>query len=306
MKASHLNWDEKEGRMKNIVVTGASGNAGQVVCRMLLNAGFAVRMADVIPPSAPDLKIGEFIRCDTRTPADVRRAVAGMDAVIHLAAWHCAHQPPVSDDTIFAVNVDGTFHLLEACREEGIKAFVFASSMAYGWGSVYSVTKVIGEDLCRAFHEITGASVAMLRYHDFVPKRYLEFGAQLLRNGLDRRDVAAATVAALRAVLDQRVELFRSIIHTNHGMPAAVTQDFKNLGLDWCEENVPGARLLIEKYAIPLPDKVEQHDLTESERILGWKPAIGFLDFLRDLRARDDRNEEVKGLWVPSELPLSI
>ncbi len=147
-----------------VLVTGAAGNAGQAVTRLLANEGFTLRSADVAPPPGGDSGGGEFVRCDTRTPEDVRRAVAGMDAVVHLAAWHSAHRPPISDATIFAVNVDGTFNVIEACREAGVQALVFASSMAYGWGGIYSVTKVIGEDLCRAFHEITGAAVALLRY----------------------------------------------------------------------------------------------------------------------------------------------
>lgn len=289
-----------------VLVTGASGNGGQAVSRALLNAGYAVRMADVVPSFADDLKKAEFVRCDTRTPSDVRRAVAGMDAVVHLAAWHCAHNPPVSDDTIFSVNVDGTFHVLEACRQEGIKSIVYASSMAYGYGSVYGVTKVIGEDLCRAYNEITGASIVMLRYHEFIPRPYLEFGARLLRNGVDRRDIAAATAASVRAASERRVGLFRTIVHTDHGMPQEVSDNFRNLGVGWCEENVPGASGLIEKYGIPLPEKVEQHDLKEAERVLGWKPAVGFLDFLRDLKARDDKGIDVTGLWVPSELPNNL
>src|SRR5262245_19889467 len=134
-----------------VLVTGASGIAGQAVCRLLKARGpdVIVRRADVGPPVGDDLREQEFVRCDTRTPEDARRAVEGCDAVIHLAAWHCAHVPPVSDATIFAVNVDGTFNVLEACRAFGVGAVVFASSMAYGWGSVYSATKVIGEELCR-------------------------------------------------------------------------------------------------------------------------------------------------------------
>jgi nucleoside-diphosphate-sugar epimerase len=289
-----------------VLVTGASGNGGQAVCRALLHAGFSVRMADVMPSSAEDLKEAEFVRCDTRTPGDIRRAVEGMDGVIHLAAWHCAHNPPVSDDTIFAVNVDGTFNVLEACRQAGIKSIVYASSMAYGWGSVYGVTKVIGEDLCRAYHEMTGASIAMLRYHEFIPRPYLEFGARLLRNGVDRRDIASATVASLKAAFEQRIGLFRTIVHTDHGMPQEVINDFRHLGPDWCEEQVPGSRHLLEKYHIPLPEKVEQHDLSEAQRVLGWKPAVGFVDFLRDLKARDERGIDVTKIWVPSELPPDL
>lgn len=211
--------------------------------------------------------------------------------------------PPVSDATIFAVNVDGTFNVFEACREQGVGAIVFASSMAYGFGSVYSVTKVIGEDLCRAYHEITGAAVVMLRYHDFVPKPYLAFGAKLLRNGVDRRDVAGATVAAVEAALERRIGLFRTIVHTNHGMPPEVVEHFARQGPDWCEARLPGSHELLRRYEISLPERVEQHDLSEARDLLGWEPQVGFVAFLRDLQAREARGEDVRGLWAPGQIP---
>jgi len=286
-----------------ILVTGAAGNAGQAVSQLLHVEGYDIRRADVAPPAADSLKDVEFVRCDTRTVADVQHAVDGCDAVIHLAAWHCAHRPPVSDATIFAVNVDGTFNVFEACRAAGIKAVVFASSMAFGWGGVYGVTKVIGEDLCRMYHESAGASVAMLRYHDFVPKPYLDFGAMLLRNGVDRRDVATSTVASLRAAVDRKIGLFRTVVHTSHGMPADVVANFPALGPDWCEAQVPGAKELLEKYAIYLPSTVEQHDMSEAKRLISWEPEIGFVQFLKDLKTRDERGDDVKALWAPGQLP---
>lgn len=288
-----------------VLVTGASGNAGQETCRQLVEAGFEVRRADVAPPHNDDLRGVEFLRCDTRTVTDVQRAVAGCDAVIHLAAWHCGHNPPVSDDTIFAVNVDGTFNVLEACRTNRVQAVVFASSMAFGWGGVYSVTKVIGEDLCRMYHESTGAAVAMLRYHDFVPKPYLDFGVKLLRNGVDRRDVASSTVASLQAAIEKRIGLFRTVVHTNHHMPTEVIRDFRHYGPEWCETQVPGAGDLIAKYKLALPNDVEQHDLTEAEQRLGWTPKIGFVEFLRDLQERDVCGEDVTKLWAPGQFPVS-
>jgi nucleoside-diphosphate-sugar epimerase len=282
-----------------VLVTGAAGNGGIAVTHKLIEAGFSVRMADIMPSKEMILHTAEFIRCDMRSPGDVKAAVQGVDAVVHLAAWHCAHQPPVSDETIFGVNVDGTFHLLEACRAFGVQSIVYASSMAYGHGSVYGVTKVIGEDLCRAYHEITGASIAMLRYHEFIPRPYLEFGSRLLYNGVDRSDMAQATVAALQASIERKFGLFTTIVHTNHGMPAEVKNNFIQLGPDWCQQFVINARELIEKYHIKLPVIVEQHDLTEAERILNWRPQVGFIEFLQDLQERDARGEDVLNLWVP-------
>lgn len=76
-----------------VLITGAAGNAGQAVSRWVAEAGFAIRMADTVPPTPEVSALGECVRCDTRTPADVREAVRGVDAVIHLAAWHNAHTP---------------------------------------------------------------------------------------------------------------------------------------------------------------------------------------------------------------------
>ncbi len=285
-----------------VTITGAGGNGGQAVARVAAAAGFRLRLADMAPPPADVLALGEFVRCDTRTVTDVQQAVAGADAVIHLAAWHSAHRPPVSDATIFAVNIDGTFNVFEACRAAGIQAVVYASSMAYGWGSVYGLTKVLGEEMCRTYHEITGASIAMLRYHEFVPSPYLVYGPRLLRNGVDRIDVATATVAALQGAIDQRFGLFRTIVHTAHGIPDDVLADFPARGPAWLEAQVPGAIDLIAKYDLPLPVRVEQHDLSEAASVLGWRPAVGFLDFLRDLQRRDAAGEDVASLWVPGAL----
>ncbi len=152
-----------------VVITGAGGNAGQAVSRLVAEAGYELRMADMVSPVLEVAALGGFVRCDARMPTDVQRAVEG--AVVHLAAWHSAHRPPISDATIFAVNVDGTFNVLQACHAVGVGAVVFASSMAYGWGGVYSVTKVVGEELCRAHHEMTGAAVAMCATTSSSPHR---------------------------------------------------------------------------------------------------------------------------------------
>ena len=289
--------------MSQVLITGAAGIGGQATVTALIANGHTVKMADASAPPAALREKGEFVRCDTRTPEDCRRAVAGCDGVIHLAAWHCAHNPPVSDETIWAVNTNGTFNVFQACREAGVKAVVYASSMAFGYGGIYSLTKVVGEDLCRSYHESTGASVAMLRYHDFVPKPYLEFGVTLLRNGVDARDVASSNVAAVEAALDKRIGLFRTIVHTDHGMPAEVVNNFRDLGPDWCESQLPGARALMEKYEMDLPHDVERHDLSEAAEKLSWTPRIGFMDFLRDLQGRAACGENVRELWAPGQLP---
>lgn len=287
--------------MAKILVTGGAGIAGRETARQLLAAGFSVRLADVSAPPK-DLPECEFVRCDTRSPQDADAAVSGCDAVVHLAAWHCAHNPPVSDPTIFAVNVDGTFHIFEACKKYGVKTVVYASSMAYGHGGVYSVTKVIGEDLCRTYHNMMRVPFAMLRYHDFVPKPYLAFGEKLLYNGVDAVDVGSSNVASIVAGLAGKYDLFRTIVHSNHGMPDDVRADFATNGPAWCESQLPGSAALIAKHGFRLPTGVEQHDLSEAKSALGWVPRVNFLTFLQDLMIREARGDDVGNLWSPGSL----
>ena len=87
------------------------------------------------------------------------------------------------------------------------------------------------------------------------------------------------------------------------GANAQAVQNFRELGPDWCEEQVPGSRALLEKYALDLPERVEQHDMSEAVRLLDWTPRIGFLEFLRDLQERDARGEDVRALWAPGQIP---
>src|SRR5438477_1004122 len=60
-------------------------------------------------------------------PLLVSRTVAGADAVFHLAAlwlYECVHQPRSAVE----VNVVGTFNVIEACQQAGVRKVVFSSS----------------------------------------------------------------------------------------------------------------------------------------------------------------------------------
>ncbi len=48
---------------------------------------------------------------------------------------------------------------------------------------------------------------------------------------------------------------------------------------------------------------MEQHDLGEAERLLGWTPAHDIVDFLVDLQRRDAAGVDVRALWAPGRLP---
>ena len=124
----------------HVLVTGCAGYIGSVLTRQLLGKGHRVRgydallfggdsMLDVF--TVPDF---EFVGGDVRDEATVRSALAGVDAVVHLAAIvgdpACAKQP----DLARAVNLEASKTLLALCNENlRIQKFVFASTCSnYG------------------------------------------------------------------------------------------------------------------------------------------------------------------------------
>lgn len=115
---------------------------------------------------------------DIRDTDVLERATEGVDGVIHLAAmWllHCKDYPR----TAFDVNIGGTFNVLEACVQNGVKRFIYSSSASVYGDAVevpmlethpfnnrnfYGATKIAGEAMCRAFHDRYGLSYVGLRY----------------------------------------------------------------------------------------------------------------------------------------------
>jgi nucleoside-diphosphate-sugar epimerase len=128
----------------------------------------------------------DILEGDLADPAMCRRAVEGVDYVLHHAA--IASVPRSQDDPRrnHRVNVDGTLELLLAARDAGVKRFVFAaSSAAYGESEVvpkvesmevapvspYAVSKVAGELYCRQFTASRWLSCTSLRYFNIFGPR---------------------------------------------------------------------------------------------------------------------------------------
>ncbi|TAK18728.1 MAG: NAD(P)-dependent oxidoreductase [Acidobacteria bacterium] len=122
-----------------VLVTGGAGYVGSIVAGGLLAGGHSVRVLDSLMYGG-DALMGlypagdfEFIRGDIRDRDTVTRALAGTDAVIHLAAIvgdpACSRTPDVAKD----VNEKGSLALFEAAARAKVKRFVFASTCSnYG------------------------------------------------------------------------------------------------------------------------------------------------------------------------------
>ncbi len=128
---------------ERVLITGGAGFIGSHVARALLRRGFRVRALDsLIPQVHPDGARPAYLPADVelqlgdvRDSEAVRRALADVDAVIHLAARVGVGQSMYEISEYVAVNSLGTAVLLQALFDHPVRRLVVASSMSiYGEG----------------------------------------------------------------------------------------------------------------------------------------------------------------------------
>lgn len=105
---------------RTVLLTGAAGGLGTLMRGLLPDYGYELRLLDLLPVEGePDA-----LTADLADKAALREAVRGVDAIIHLAGISLE----ASFDKILKANIEGTYNLYEAAREEGVRRIVFASS----------------------------------------------------------------------------------------------------------------------------------------------------------------------------------
>jgi nucleoside-diphosphate-sugar epimerase len=184
-----------------VLVTGGAGYVGSNLVPKLLAAGYGATVldlciyGDVLAPH-PDLRI---VKGDLRDPAQVADALAGCDAVIHLA---CISNDPSFDlDPTLgrSINYDCFRPLVKASKDAGVKRFIYASSSSvYGIKSApdvheglplepltdYSKYKAMCEDVLMEEHE-PGFVTVILRpatVCGFAPRLRLDLTVNILTN----------------------------------------------------------------------------------------------------------------------------
>lgn len=105
---------------RTVLLTGAAGGLGTLMRELLPGHGYQLRLLDLLPVEGePDAIVADLADRDA-----LREAVRGVDAIIHLAGISLE----ASFEKILAANIEGTYNLYEAAREEGVGRIVFASS----------------------------------------------------------------------------------------------------------------------------------------------------------------------------------
>ena len=175
-----------------VLVTGGAGFIGSHTVERLLARGAEVTVLDEFndyyDPAVKRANVeafggaAEVVEGDIRDRGLVDRLFAErkFDTVVHLAA-RAGVRPSIQEPELYlSVNINGTFHLLEAARKAGTERFVFASSSSvYGINqkvpfaetdlivntiSPYAMTKMAGEQLCSNYTNLYGIRTVCLRF----------------------------------------------------------------------------------------------------------------------------------------------
>jgi len=174
------------------LVTGGAGFIGSHLVEELVKQGQRVRVIDNLSTGKkenikPFLGEIEFIEGDIRDLELVRKAMDGVEYVLHQAAVPSVPRSVKDPLTSNSVNVEGTLNILVAARDADVKRVVYASSSSvYGDTPVlpkhedmkqaprspYAVSKLGGELYCQAFYHVYGLEAVALRYFNvFGPRQ---------------------------------------------------------------------------------------------------------------------------------------
>jgi uronate dehydrogenase len=189
------------------VLTGAAGRIATSVRPAIAKQVGRLRLVDRVPVM-PEHEAEEQFVVDLRDRAATNDAIAGADGVLHLGS--ISDEAPFDD--LCAVNILGTFNVVEAARLAGVARVVYASSNRVT--GFYPVSTVVGPDVptrpdsLYAVSKVAGEALGCL-YSDkfdlsFVSVRIASFeeaplDQRHLSTWLSPRDCASALLAAMRA-----------------------------------------------------------------------------------------------------------
>jgi nucleoside-diphosphate-sugar epimerase len=298
--------------MARYLVTGGAGFIGSHLVAELVRRGESVRVADNFSTGhrenlPPDI---DLIEGDLADGSVARRAVSGCDYVLHQAAIPSVPRSVLNPIASNRANVDATLQVLIASRDARVRRLVFAgSSSVYGNAatlpkredaapnplSPYALQKLVGERYCQLFTSLYGLETVTLRYFNvFGPRQNPEsaysgvislFAEAIMSgrrpivygDGRQTRDftyVSNVVTAVLGACGAPGVS--GDVINVACGGRVSLLDVLSAL------QTVMGVRV-DPVFGPPREGDVRdsQADITKAQRLLDFKPDVGFEEGLR-------------------------
>ena len=275
-----------------ILLTGGAGDLATVLTPKLEAQGDTPLRLDVVSPRD---RRGVALLGSVLDRPGLRRALEGVDCVVHIAAWHGIHDATKQRDVyaFWDLNVTGTFNVFEAAARAGVAKFIYLSSTsARSQDSVYGHTKVLGEEVARTYAARHAMQVIMLRPRGFIPHwnravytSFVEWAQWFWRGAVHIDDVVQAVLRSLDVLQAQTLEM--PLILVVDGAYEYTDDDLAN----W-DAAGPGSTFrqyyasyeaLAQQYGLPLEAKPFKYDIAETQKWLGYTPGYSLRHLLEEL-----------------------
>ena len=287
------------------IVTGGAGFIGSHIVDRLLSDGHQVIVIDNFSTGRPEnlnhleghpnLKI---VEADVADMDSISPYFECVDWVFHLAALADIVPSIQRPERYFQSNVDGTFNVLEVCREKGVKRFIYAaSSSCYGIPDVYptpetaeirteypyALTKYLGEQLVLHWSKVYKLPVVSLRFFNVYGPRSRTSGtygavfgvflAQKLKGqpfsvvgyGTQTRDFTFVSDVANACIMAAESDLTGEVMNVGSGNTYSVNR---------LVELLEGDVVYVPKR--PGEPDCTFADITKIRNLLAWKPKVSF------------------------------
>ena len=295
---------------ERILVTGGGGFIGSHVARYLYSQGHYVRVVDVkFDDFIKERYYSERVRLDLRVWENCLLVTRGIDKVYHFAAnmGGIGFITSVGAE-VMRDNVLMNTYMLEACRRNGVKRFLFSSSACiypvykqrssdviglreedaypaepdtfYGWEKLFT------EKMCEAYQRDYGMDIRIVRYHNvYGPEGTYKGGREKAPAALCRKVAEASNPGAITIWGDgKQTRSFCYIDDAVRGTVMLMESDYDkpvNIGSDRLVTIDELADIIIEisgkkitkKYDLSAPQGVRGRnaDVSLARKVLGWE-----------------------------------
>lgn len=275
-----------------ILLTGGTGDLGTVLTPLLEGRGDTPLRMDIAPPVD---NRGVYLQGSILDRDFLARSMAGVDCVVHIAAWHGIHEATGQQDVhaFWDLNVTGTFNVFEAAARAGVAKVVYMSSTSVrNRESIYGHTKVLGEDIAQTYAVRYDLNVVILRPRGFIPhwnravyNSFVEWARWFWHGAVHIDDVAQAVVQSIDLLTTTRLQ--EPLVLVVDG-----AYEYTEADLVAWDRAGPGSTFrtyysqyeaLARRYGLQPEEKPFIYDITETRQHLGYEPRYSLCHLLQEL-----------------------
>ena len=275
-----------------VLLTGGSGDLGQVLAHQLENRGDNAFIFDI---KVPNNAFGNFIKGSVLDRTALSDSCPGIDVIVHIASWHGIHEFKNQKDNydFWDLNVTGTFNVLQTAIDNNIKNVILISSESVSKkNGIYGWTKVLSEQIAQRYFDNHQLNILTLRPRAFIPywnrdiyTSFIEWAKWYWRGAVHINDVAQAVIKGIDLIMHESCKE-HSILsvdgayeYTQHDLSAWDThyagETFKKYYASYYD--------LAISYGLDPALKPAIQDISNTKKILSYVPTYSLKNLLEEL-----------------------